>query len=107
MHKRIVISMVLFWSQAVLAQDIVRPKTAVLNQEVQAADHEQKKRSLMTAAAQAKFFHVQSNRATPMPAAAPKIDVKLIDYDFAKYGAASERRRLLLKWDAEVKGLAK
>lgn len=59
------------------------------------------------AAAEARFFHVQSNRNTPVHAQAPKIDVKLIDYDFAKYGAASERRRLLAKWDAEVKPLPK
>jgi len=33
--------------------------------------------------------------------------VKLIDYDFAKYGAANERRRLLAKWDTDVKPLPK
>lgn len=58
-------------------------------------------------AAQAKSFHVQSNRATPIAAEAPKLDVKLIDYDFTKYGAAAERRRLLSKWDNEVKNLPK
>ena len=56
------------------------------------------------AASQAKFFHVQSNRNTPPAAGAPRIDVKLIDYDFAKYGATAERKRLLLRWDQEVKG---
>ena len=59
------------------------------------------------AAAEAKFFHVQSNKNTPVPAQAPKLDVKLIDYDFAKYGAANERRRLLAKWDTDVKPLPK
>jgi iron(III) transport system substrate-binding protein len=29
-------------------------------------------------------------------------DVKLIDYDFAKYGSSDERKRLLSKWDAEI-----
>jgi len=33
----------------------------------------------------------------------PKLsDVKLINYDFAKYGSAAERRRLLQKWETEV-----
>ena len=58
-------------------------------------------------AAEAEFFHVQSNRNTPRPTKAPKIDVKLINYDFSKYGSADERRRLLSKWDKEVKNLPK
>lgn len=57
------------------------------------------------AGAEAKFFQVQSNRNTPPAPGAPKIDVKLIDYDFAKYGAAAERKRLLARWDAEIKNL--
>ena len=37
------------------------------------------------------------------PSAAPKIsEIKLIDYDFAKYGSSAERKRLLARWDAEV-----
>ena len=37
-----------------------------------------------------------SNRCTPTPALAVKIaDVKLISYDFGKYGDAAERKRLL------------
>jgi iron(III) transport system substrate-binding protein len=28
--------------------------------------------------------------------------IKLINYDFAKYGSAAERKRLLEKWDREV-----
>lgn len=62
---------------------------------------------LQVTAAQAKFFHVQSNRGTPIAAEAPKLDVKLIDYNFAKYGAATERRRLLAKWSDEVSRLPK
>ncbi len=39
---------------------------------------------------------------------APKLeDIKLIDYDFKKYGSSAERKRLLAKWDAEVKSLPK
>jgi iron(III) transport system substrate-binding protein len=29
-------------------------------------------------------------------------DIKLINYDFAKYDSAAERKRLLDKWDKEV-----
>jgi iron(III) transport system substrate-binding protein len=38
----------------------------------------------------------------------PRIEqVKVIDYDFAKYGSSAERKRLLSKWDKEVKALPK
>jgi iron(III) transport system substrate-binding protein len=53
-------------------------------------------------------FQTPSNRATPIPPAAPKMsDIKLINYDFAKYGSAAERKRLLDKWDKEVYALPK
>ena len=32
--------------------------------------------------------------------------MKLIDYDFAKYGSAETRKALLARWDAEVGGAA-
>ena len=39
---------------------------------------------------------------------APRLDqTKVIDYDFAKYGSSAERKRLLSKWDREVKPLPK
>jgi iron(III) transport system substrate-binding protein len=31
--------------------------------------------------------------------------IRLIDYDFAKYGASAERRRLIERWDREVNSL--
>ena len=31
--------------------------------------------------------------------------IKLIDYDFVKYGSSDERKRLLQKWDEEVSTL--
>ncbi len=38
-----------------------------------------------------------------MPARAPRLsEIKLIDYDFAKYGASAERRRLIERWEREV-----
>ena len=58
--------------------------------------------------AQAKAYQVPSNNASPVPEQAPKLaDIKLIDYDFAKYGSAAERTRLLAKWDAEVRNAPK
>ena len=54
-------------------------------------------------AAQAKQFQLPSNVSTPVSPLSPKTaDIKLINYDFAKYGASSERKRLLERWDREV-----
>ena len=33
--------------------------------------------------------------------------IKLINYDYAKYGASAERRRLIAKWEKEVFNSAK
>ena len=50
-----------------------------------------------------KNFQTPSNKATPIPVGALKMsDLKLISYDFAKYGSAAERRRILEKWDKDV-----
>ncbi|MGQ0664027.1 MAG: ABC transporter substrate-binding protein [Pseudomonadota bacterium] len=58
--------------------------------------------------AENKSFQVPSNKASVVPPEAPKLaDIKLIDYDFAKWGSSAERRRLLSKWDQEVKNLPK
>ncbi|MFC4174379.1 ABC transporter substrate-binding protein [Microvirga sp. GCM10011540] len=58
--------------------------------------------------AEAKSYQVPSNKNTPVPPQAPKLDeIKLINFDFAKYGSSEERRRLLSKWDNEVKNLPK
>ncbi|MEY4757172.1 MAG: hypothetical protein RJA34_2070 [Pseudomonadota bacterium] len=59
-------------------------------------------------AANAKSFQVPSNKAAFAPPEAPKLkDIKLINYDFKKYGSSAERKRLLAKWDKEVKVLPK
>jgi iron(III) transport system substrate-binding protein len=56
----------------------------------------------------AKSYQVPSNKSTPVPPEAPKLsDIKLINFDFAKYGSSAERKRLLSKWDNEVKNLPK
>jgi iron(III) transport system substrate-binding protein len=50
-----------------------------------------------------KQYQVPSNRNAELPPEAPKFsEIKLIDYDFAKYGASAERRRLLDRWEREV-----
>jgi len=57
---------------------------------------------------QAKSYQVPSAKAAKVPPEAPKLsEMKLIDFDFAKYGSSAERRRLLSKWDNEVKNLPK
>lgn len=53
-----------------------------------------------------KNYQVPSNKATPIPEGAPNMkDIKLINYDFAKYGSAAERKRILEKWDREVSSI--
>ena len=58
-------------------------------------------------AAQAKQFQIPSNVAAPVSPLSPKTaDIKLINYDFAKYGTSAERKRLLERWDREVGSIA-
>jgi iron(III) transport system substrate-binding protein len=58
--------------------------------------------------AKAKNYQVPSNKSASVPPQAPKLgEIKLIAFDFAKYGSSEERRRLLSKWDREVKNLPK
>lgn len=59
-------------------------------------------------AIQAHSYQVPSNKNATSPPQAPKLqDIKLIDYNFAKYGASAERTRLLTKWDKDVGALPK
>lgn len=47
---------------------------------------------------------VPSNARSPLPPAAPDITtVKLVDYDFATYGSAEMRARLLSRFDRDIK----
>jgi iron(III) transport system substrate-binding protein len=56
--------------------------------------------------AQAKQFQIPSNVNAPISPFSPKIaEIKLINYDFAKYGSSAERKRLLERWDREVGSL--
>jgi iron(III) transport system substrate-binding protein len=53
--------------------------------------------------AQANSYQNPSNKEAPIPDQAPKMaDIKLIEYDFAKYGSSAERKRLLGRWDKEI-----
>src|SRR5437588_370502 len=55
---------------------------------------------------QSKSYQVPSNKEAKPPPQAPDFSqIKFIDYDFAKYGSSAERKRLLAKWDTEVKNL--
>jgi iron(III) transport system substrate-binding protein len=56
--------------------------------------------------ATAASYQIPSNANSATPEAAPRLeDIKLIDYDFAKYGSSEERTRLLSRWDAEIGSL--
>jgi iron(III) transport system substrate-binding protein len=57
-------------------------------------------------ALQVNAFQVMSNVGAAKSDKAPDLAaIKLIDYDFRKYGSSDERKRLLAKWDAEVSTL--
>ena len=56
--------------------------------------------------ARSKQFQVPSNRTAEIPKEAPRLgEIKLIDYDFKKFGSSVERRRLLDRWEREVNSL--
>lgn len=53
-------------------------------------------------------YQVPSNRNASAPPGSPNLsEIKLINYDFAKYGSSAERTRLLKRWDTEVSTLPK
>jgi iron(III) transport system substrate-binding protein len=54
-------------------------------------------------AAAAKQFQLPSNKAAKVDSRVPDFKkIKFIDYDYAKYGASAERRRLIQRWEKEV-----
>jgi iron(III) transport system substrate-binding protein len=56
--------------------------------------------------AAAKSFQVPSNMSTPNDSHIPDIKkIRLINYDYAKYGSSAERRRLISRWEKEVNAL--
>lgn len=55
-----------------------------------------------------KEYAIPTNRSVPLPAQVPNLtDIKLIDYDTAKYGSSAERKRLLERWEREINAGAK
>ncbi|MEO5764326.1 MAG: ABC transporter substrate-binding protein [Casimicrobiaceae bacterium] len=53
-----------------------------------------------------KEYAIPTNRNVALPPQVPKLtDIKVIDYDFAKYGAAETRKRLLERWEKDVNAL--
>jgi iron(III) transport system substrate-binding protein len=59
-----------------------------------------------TFGAAAKQYQLPSNKATAVDANVPDFKkIKLIDYDYAKYGASAERRRLIARWEKDVNSL--
>lgn len=56
--------------------------------------------------AASKQFQLPSNKSTPVDPRVPDFKkIKLIDYDYAKYGKAAERKRLIQRWEREVQGM--
>jgi len=55
-----------------------------------------------------KEYAIPTNRNVVLPPMVPKLtDVKVIDYDFAKYGASETRKRLLERWEKEINSAPK
>ncbi len=55
----------------------------------------------------ARGFQVPSNKATPVDARVPDLrKIKLIDYDYAKYGSSAERKRLIQLWEQKIRALS-
>ena len=58
--------------------------------------------------AKARNFQIPSSSSAEIPPESPRVDkMKLISYDFARYGSSAERTRLLAKWDHDVKSLSR
>lgn len=56
--------------------------------------------------AAAKQYQLPSNKATPIDPHVPDFkSIKFINYDYAKYGASAERKRLISKWEKDVNSL--
>ena len=58
--------------------------------------------------AAARQFQLPSNRAATVDPRVPDFrKIRLIDYDYARYGSSAERRRLIARWEKEVGALPK
>jgi iron(III) transport system substrate-binding protein len=55
-----------------------------------------------------KEYAIPTNRNVPLPAMVPNLaDVKVISYDFTRYGASDTRKHLLARWEKDVNAGAK
>jgi iron(III) transport system substrate-binding protein len=55
-----------------------------------------------------KEYAIPTNRNVKLPPQVPNLtDIKLINYDSAKYGSTAERKRLLERWEKEINAAAK
>lgn len=55
-----------------------------------------------------KEYAIPTNRNVELPAMVPNLaDVKVIAYDFAKYGSSETRKRLLERWEKEINAAGK
>lgn len=55
-----------------------------------------------------KEYAIPTHRGVALPPQVPKLtDIKVIDYDFAKYGASAERKRLLERWEKDINAAPK
>ncbi|WP_076999507.1 ABC transporter substrate-binding protein [Variovorax sp. KK3] len=56
-----------------------------------------------TFGAASKQYQLPSNKATPVDPNVPDFKkIKMINYDYAKYGESSERKRLIARWEKDV-----
>jgi len=61
-----------------------------------------------TFGAASKQYQLPSNKATAVDPNVPDFKkIKLINYDYKKYGASNERRRLIARWEKDVNSLPK
>jgi iron(III) transport system substrate-binding protein len=59
-------------------------------------------------AVQAQAYQLPSNRSAPIPPQAPRFEnIRMIDYDFARWGNAEVRNALLARWEREVRAGAR
>jgi iron(III) transport system substrate-binding protein len=50
-----------------------------------------------------KEYAIPTNRGVALPPQVPKLsDIKVIDYDFAKFGSSETRKRLLERWERDI-----
>jgi iron(III) transport system substrate-binding protein len=51
-------------------------------------------------------YQLPSNKATPVDPNVPDFKkIRMINYDYAKYGASAERKRLIARWERDVNSL--